>query len=80
MGRRLRPRPCPPSSRGDHEPIGAAGGDLVAMGSRGRGELRSMVLGSVSHQVVHESRVLVLIVPLKDGHRPSRHRLAARAD
>ena len=51
--------------------------DLVVMGSRGRGAVRSAVLGSVSHHVLHHSPVPVLIVHAEPGPEPEGDRLDA---
>jgi nucleotide-binding universal stress UspA family protein len=48
---------------------GAANHDLIVMGSRGRGAIRSAVLGSVSHFVLNHTTVPVLII--HDGARDS---------
>ena len=48
----------------------AAAGDvkarLIVAGSRGRGEVKSLVLGSTSQALAHHCRVPVLIVPMDD--------------
>lgn len=51
--------------------------DLVVMGSRGRGAVRSALLGSVSHYVLHHSPVPVLIVHAEQSDAAEVRELAA---
>lgn len=44
------------------EQLESGGHDLVVLGSRGRGDVRSLILGSVSHQVLNTTRVAVLVL------------------
>jgi nucleotide-binding universal stress UspA family protein len=41
--------------------------DLIVLGSRGRGGMTAMLLGSVSHQVMQRSRVPVLVIHADEG-------------
>jgi nucleotide-binding universal stress UspA family protein len=50
----------PPDALTDH--AGNSGADLIVVGTRGRGPIASMVLGSTSHRVVNNAPCDVLVV------------------
>lgn len=47
------------------------GADAIVVGARGRGRIREALLGSVSHAVVHNSAVAVVVVPPTEGGEQS---------
>jgi nucleotide-binding universal stress UspA family protein len=53
--------------------------DLVAMGSRGRGAIRTILLGSVSNDTLHHSPVPALIVHSQQSPDVERTESAAAA-
>jgi nucleotide-binding universal stress UspA family protein len=55
------------------------GHDLVVMGSRGRGAVRSALLGSTSHYVLNHSHIPVLIIHPEEPPRESQPQAEAEA-
>ena len=51
-----------PASEALSEQVASGHFDLLVMGSRGRGAIRAMVLGSVSHHLVNVSPIPVLVI------------------
>jgi nucleotide-binding universal stress UspA family protein len=50
------------SGRASGAPTAGLGADVIVMGSRGRGDLAGLVLGSTAHKVIHLADRPVLVV------------------
>jgi nucleotide-binding universal stress UspA family protein len=44
---------------------GRLGADLIVMGTHGRGAMFDLIVGSVSHAVIRDTSISVLLVPLR---------------
>jgi nucleotide-binding universal stress UspA family protein len=51
--------------------VASEGADMLVVGSRGHGGLKSLALGSVSNECVHHARCPVVVIPPEDPSRPS---------
>ena len=82
------PRDVPVTALVRHGPAGSAiveeatagNYDQIVMGSRGRSGLHSLLLGSVSHHVLHSSPVPVLLVHATAGGLGNHHPQVPRGD